>query len=313
MTGGAAIAGIAELRVLARRLCNWGRWGEDDERGTVNFISDVKVLKATAAVRRGEIIELGVPFDRDGPQVNAPLRFNPIHFMTALPDQEIFEGGIGVADDVLLLPLQASTQWDSLAHLAFEGVLYGGRSARSVTAAGASKNSIRAISSRVATRGVLLDAARYFGVDSLDPGQAITADDLERIAHHQGCALEEGDVLLVRTGFLAKCRANGWDGIRGAAPGLDVGTLEWIHERRLAAVASDTTAVEVRPSRVPGVAIPFHAVAIPYMGLLIGEIFALEELATRCGTDGRYDFFFVAPPLPVTGAVASPINPYAIR
>jgi len=304
---------ISALRALAKRLCNWGRWGDDDERGTVNFITDQKVAAAAQSVRRGQIIELGLPFDRNGPQANVPKRFNPIHFMISLPDQELLEGGIGIADDVLILPLQASTQWDSLAHIAFDGILYGGRSPRNVSISGAARNSIRGVSSRIATRGVLLDVARDAGVDCLPPGTAITADDLERVADRQACPVEEGDVLLIRTGFLAKSRTAGWRGLREAAPGLAVDTLEWIHERKIAAVASDTTAVEVRPSQVRGVEVPFHAVAIPYMGLLIGEIFDLEQLAEQCASDDRYEFFFVAPPLPVTGAVGSPINPYAIR
>lgn len=302
-----------EVIRLTKELCNWGRWGAEDELGTVNFISDRRVLDAAKLVRTGEIVELGIPLGRAGPQLDGARRFNPIHFMTALPHEDLLEGGIGVADDVLVLPLQASTQWDSLAHLAHDGVIYGGRSAKSVTVAGAQRNSIRAISARVATRGVLLDAARHFNVDSLEPGHAIGPDDLDAMLARQACDVGEGDALLVRTGFLGLCRTRRWDGYRGAAPGLAVTTLEWIHERRLAAVATDTAAVEVRPSSVPGVAVPFHAVAIPYMGLLLGEIFDLDELARRCASDRRYDFLFVAPPLPVTGGVGSPINPYAIR
>jgi kynurenine formamidase len=307
------MTGADEVIRLTKELCNWGRWGAEDELGTVNFISDRCVWEATKLVRTGEIVELGISLGRGGPQLDGARRFNPIHFMTALPHEDLLEGGIGVADDVLVLPLQAGTQWDSLAHLAHNGVIYGGRSAQSVTAAGAQRNSIRSISGRVATRGVLLDAARHFKVDSLEPGHGIGRDDLDAMLKVQGCDVAEGDALLVRTGFLGHCRSRGWDGFRGAAPGLDVTTLEWIHERRLAAVATDTPAVEVRPSAVPGIAIPFHAVAIPYMGLLLGEIFDLDELARRCALDRRYNFLFIAPPLPVAGGVGSPINPYAIR
>jgi kynurenine formamidase len=233
--------------------------------------------------------------------------------MTILPDEQIRDGVVGIADDVLVLPLQAATQWDSLAHFSHKGLLYGGRPASLVTSAGTAANDVRNFSSKLATRGVLIDVARARHVASLEPGDAIEAGELDEILAATETEVGEGDVVLVRTGHLQRCRSRRWEGFAGDAPGLGMTTLEWLHERRVAAVATDTYAVEAKPYQVKGHASPFHVVAIVYMGLLLGEIFDLEQLAVDCASDRRYDFFFVGAGLPVTAAVGTPVNPYAIR
>lgn len=298
---------------LAAELSNWGRWGADDERGTVNYITPSKVAAAARLVTTGEIVELGVPLERRGPATGHPRRFAPLHFMTALPGERTRPGGLGVADDVLTFPLQAGTQWDALAHVSYRGRIYGGRPTSVVTSEGAAECSIRGISGHIATRGVLLDLARDHPDACLPPGHAIDVAALDACLSRQHTDVGEGDVILLRTGFLERCRRDDWRGYHGDMPGLSVWTLRWLHEHRVAAVATDTSFLEVRPSEIPGEALPFHSIAIPHMGLLLGEIFDLEELAARCARDGRYEFLFVAPPLPVTGGVGSPVNPYAIR
>jgi kynurenine formamidase len=124
-----------------------------------------------------------------------------------------------------------------------------------------------------------------------------------------------GDILIVRTGHMALCRSRGeWgDYAGGNAPGLSFHTAEWVQRHEIAAVATDTWGMEVRPNEFPETYQPLHQVFIPNMGLTIGEIFFLDELAEDCARDGVYEFFFVAPPLPITGAVGSPINPIAIK
>lgn len=298
---------------LGRRLCNWTRWGSDDEAGTVNYITPAKTASAATLIESGRIYQLAIRLDRQGPAISSPRRFNPLHFMTILPDEQLRDGAVGIADDVLVLPLQCATQWDSLAHVSHDGQLYGGRSSSSVTSAGAAVNDICNVSSRLATRGVLADVARARGVHSLEPGEPIEAAELDAVLASQGTDVGDGDMLLVRTGYLAHCRTRGWESYAGDAPGLGMTTLEWLHERRVAAVATDTYAVEVKPYQVPGQASPFHVVAIVYMGLLLGEIFDLEDLAAACDADHRYECFFVGAGLPVTGAVGTPVNPYAIR
>lgn len=314
--GGPTSRGTADLQRLANlrlRVNNWGRWGPDDELGTLNYVTQATVAHAATRVREGRVFSLAIPLDRTGPQVGHRHRFNPIHVMFETLTEEARPGGMTVADDMLILPLQSATQWDSLSHVADNGLIYGGRSATLVGTQGAKKNSIASISHRVCSRGVLLDIARWRGVDALPVGHVINAVDLEACASDAGVSIETGDVLLIRTGFLAQARRAGWAGFQDAAPGLSVWSLEWIHERQIAAVASDTAAVEVRPTEIEGVYNPFHSIAIVHMGLLLGEIFDLERLAQDCHENGQYEFLFVAAPLPVTGGVGSPVNPYALK
>src|SRR5262249_13176138 len=124
-----------------------------------------------------------------------------------------------------------------------------------------------------------------------------------------------GDALIVRTGMIRMCRDKGaWgDYAGGPAPGLSLHAAEWVHRHQVAAIATDTWGMEVQPSEIPNTYQPLHQVFIVNMGLTIGEIFDLDDLADDCAADGVYEFFFVAPPLPVTGAVGSPVNPLAIK
>jgi kynurenine formamidase len=307
-------AGISDFERTAAAVSNWTTWGPDDELGTVNYITPEKIIAACRLVTDGRVIQLGVPLDRrEGPQATAPRRYNPIHFMDELPVDYVLPGGVGVADDVLVLPLQTSTQWDSLAHVSYKGKIYGDRDATLVTSHGALRNSIRAISGKVMTRGVLADVARHRGVDSLAPGEGITARDLDETLRAQGVEAAEGDVLLVRTGFMGKCRPLGWQGYHDDAPGLAFETVEWLYQHRVAAVATDTASLEVKPFDIEGMGVPFHAAALTHMGLLLGEIFDLEELARDCARDRRYEFLFVGGPMPVTGGVGSYVNPYAVK
>ena len=157
--------------------------------------------------------------------------------------------------------------------------------------------------------------ARQKGVKALEPGYAITVADLEATAAAQRVEVLPGDLLLVRTGHMSRyLDRNDWKHYDlDPFPGVSVHTAPWLHARQIAAIASDNYAVEVRPSEIAGFRNPFHVVAIPNMGLTLGEIFFLEELAADCAADGRYAFLLVAPPLPVTRGVGTPINPYALK
>lgn len=308
------------IRETAVRCRNWGKWGAEDERGTLNYIAPAKIVEATRLVRRGKVISLAVPFDGAGPQAGSPRRFNPIHRMILTgPDfttgAVTRPGGVGFTDDMVIMPLQCGTQWDALSHCFVDGRLYNGYDANLVSSEGAHKNGIEKMADGVVTRGVLLDMPRVKGVPWLEPGYAITVDDLEAALARHGVALGTGDALLVRTGQMAMCRARGgWgDYAGGDAPGLSFGTVEWVHRREIAAVATDTWGVEVRPNEIPGTYQPVHQVFIPNMGLLMGEIFDLDGLAADCAADGVYEFLFAAPPLPITGAVGSPLNPLAVK
>jgi kynurenine formamidase len=305
----------AELDTLARRVSNWGRWGAEDERGTVNFITPAVVRRAAATVRRGAVFSLGLSFGAEGPQIGQGGRVNPLHIMTAT------EGRLGAdpdgprySDDVVVMPLQCATQWDSLAHVHYGGRLWNGFPASTLTPAGAGRNAIDKQAAGIVSRGVLLDVARARGVERIEPGTALGPPDLEAAERAQGVRVESGDVLLVRTGHLAVFTRDGDRvGYMRRMPGLGVACIEWLHAREVAAVASDTNAVEVIPYEDPALPLPLHAVCIRDMGLTLGEMFVLDELAADCAGDGVWEFLFSAPPLRVTGGVGSPLNPLAVK
>jgi kynurenine formamidase len=304
-----------------KRFNNWGRWGPD-ELGTLNFITPERITRAAALVRQGRVISMALPYDSRGPQVGSTGRVNPIRVMLATGADHAagVQGGgrlparFGYADDAIYMPLQCGTQWDALSHIFDQGKMYNGYDASLVTAAGAQKNSIDKIATKVVTRGVLLDVARMKGEKSLAPGYAITVEDLEATAQAEGVRVESGDIVIVRTGFMDHCLQNGWGTYAGGdAPGLSLHTAPWLYENEIAGVATDTWGVEVRPNELPDVFQPLHTVALVNMGMLVGEIFSLGAIAEDCASDGVYEFMFVAPPLPITGSVGSPHNPLAIK
>lgn len=317
---------VETVRRLAERCSNWGRWGPDDQLGTLNHLRPDDVVAAAALVRTGRVFSLAIPVDEHGPQSGGFGRFNPIHLMirdgnaaatgTVVRD---FYGGrdrwIRGTDDLLILPLQSGTQWDSLAHIVFENRIYNGYDATTVGSKGATLNDIANARDRVVGRGVLLDIPRSLGRAWLEPGEPIHAEDLEACARAQGVTVGRGDILLVRTGQMAQCRAAGsWgDYAGGSAPGLALDAAPWIHDHDLAAIATDTWGMEVLPNETADVFQPLHIILIVSMGLLVGEIFDLEALADDCASDGVYEFLFSAPPLPITGGVGSPVNPLAIK
>jgi len=302
------------IRELAKQVSNWGRWGADDERGTVNFISPEKIRGAAACVKKGRVFSLGLRFDSNGPQIGQGGRVNPQHFMTATAGLVYPHSPFRFSDDVVVMALQCATQWDSLAHVHYDGLLYNGHAADTITAAGASKNSIDKQCDGIVSRGILLDLPRTAGVAKLAPGYAITPADLEAAEKAHGVRVESGDVLLIRTGHLSVFK-NDVDrvGYMRMMPGLSLRCAPWLHAREVAAVATDTNAVEVIPFEDNGTPLPLHMVCIRDMGLTLGEMFDLDTLAEDCAADGVYSFFFSAPPLKVTGAVGSPLNPLAIK
>src|SRR5262249_53925023 len=164
-------------------------------------------------------------------------------------------------------------------------------------------------------RGVLLDVARHKGVDSFEDGYGIGTDELEACAAAQHVEIRRGDFVIVRTGHMERCLAAGsWGGYAGGnAPGLRFETAEWIRRTDIAAICCDTWGCEVRPNETGAAQQPWHWVVIPAIGISMGEIFYVKELAEDCAADGVYEFFFCAPPLPITGAVGSPVNPVAIK
>ena len=306
---------MQKVRAIAQKVSNWGRWGAEDERGTVNFITPEVVRRAAVCIRRGQVFSLGLSFGAEGPQIGQGGRLNPMHLMSAVAGQIGSDpDGFRYADDVIIMPLQCATQWDSLAHVHYGGQLYNGFPASAITPAGASRNAIDKVGVGIVSRGVLLDVARTLDVERVPPGRALTPADLEAAEGAAGVRAGSGDVLLIRTGHLNVFKVDGDRvGYMRRMPGLGISCVEWLHAREVAAVATDTNAVEVIPFEDPSTPLPVHLLCIRDMGLTLGEMFDLEELAADCARDGVYEFFFSAPPLKVTGGVGSPLNPLAIK
>ena len=310
----------AAIEALAAKYRTWGRWGADDERGSVNYVSPDKIATAAQLIRRGTVFSLSLPLDRLGPMRGGGPRVNPQHVMLRTPHDPIpgrNDGGLQrSADNAVYMPLQCSTQWDAFCHIFYDGRTYNGHGYDSITTLdGAAHNSISHMKDRTVGRGVLLDVARHFGREALDPGESIQLEDLEECAAGHGVEIGEGDFVLVRTGHLERRRNDGdWaDFAGGPAPGLGVSCAEFLCERRVAAVATDTWGVEAMPYEIDQLMAPLHAILLVNAGVLLGEMWDLQSLAEDCADDGIYEFFLSAPPLNVTGSTGSPLNPLAIK
>jgi kynurenine formamidase len=313
----------AAIAAAAKRCSNWGRWGTDDVLGTLNYLDGAKRARGAALVRRGVSFSLAQSFDMNGPQKGWRRRTNPVHTMLdtgtdAERGNQGFPHGIGGADDVIFMPLQASTQWDGLGHIFDHGNAWNGRRAGDVvTSDGDLVTGIQTATGRMSGRGVLLDVGRAVGEDGeLPDGFAITTQHLEATIAAQGptATVGRGDLVLVRTGRLARARRDGWgDYAGGASPGLSFTTADWLHGSEITAIATDTWGFEVRPNEFDNAFQPLHQVVIPHIGLFIGEMWDLDALATDCAADGVYEFWLSAEPLPVTGAVGSPVAPVAVK
>jgi len=314
-----------DLRTAAEKYKNWGRWGPDDEIGTLNHTRPEDIVAAARLVRKGKVLSLALNFDNHGPQgakskYPALGRINPLHTMlrtgTDAYSGVLDKRGIRAADDMVVMPLQCGTQWDGLGHVFYENNMWNGYDCREVSSAGAQKCGIEKTKNRMVGRGVLLDVPRALGMDILPDGFAIKSTHLDQTAATQKVQIRKGDYVIVRTGQMeAKLAAGSWDGYPGGdAPGFSFETLEWIQRTQLAALASDTWGCEVRPNESePGINQPWHWITIPIMGMTMGEIFYVADLAKDCLEDRVYEFLFVAPALPITGAVGSPTNPLAIK
>jgi kynurenine formamidase len=303
-------------------LSNWGRWGEDDQLGTLNLISPEKRIAAAELVRVGRSVSCSWEIGGAPP---ADQTFGPPHrFMIAT--------GQGLADEHrVTAPWRASdrsagameylglvyhghtvTHVDSLAHVFWDGKMYNGKPPELVTATfGATHHAVTAMHEGVMTRGVLLDVAATRGVSWLEPGDAVFPEDLDESEVREGVRVEEGDVLLLRTGYGRRARENGPDDVPSVGrAGWHAACLPWLHERGVAAIACDT-AQDVQPSGYERLRSPIHAVGIVAMGLWLIDNCDLEELSQVCATSGRWEFLFTLAPLRWVGATGSPANPLA--
>jgi len=304
---------LEDFRSIGARLSNWGRWGADDERGTLNLLTPERIAAAAALVRSGKVFDLGIPFDWDGPQ-DGRVRPNPVRTMKETGTTQHYPGAFRYADDYVFMALQAASQWDAVAHVFYDEQLYNGFPSSSVSVNGAARCSVDRLSPGVVGRGVLLDVPRLRGERWLEAGEAITPDDLDQAVAAQQVDIFAGDILLVRTGwrrmFLEHRDAGAF---KAGEPGLSVRCADWLHEHEIAAIASDNFAVEVIPSEFEDEVFPLHMILLRDMGMPLGEILDFEELAADCAQDGVYEFQFCAPPIKFARGVGSPINPLALK
>jgi kynurenine formamidase len=302
---------------LARKVCNWGRWGDDDEIGTVNLITPEVVRRAAGCVRTGKRLSLALPLsEAEGVQTGAiPGRLNPTRTMVAINTS--FTGDPSdfcTSDDLVVMGLQAATHWDGLGHVSYAGRMYNGFPVESIDVFGANRCGIQNIKTLV-SRGVLLDVPRAKGVDHLEGAYALTAEDLDAAEELARVRVEPGDIVLVRTGQMRFLRQAPPDkGAYGVpAPGPSLKTVEWFRDRDVAAVATDNLTFEVFPGEDPAAILPVHLMHLVEMGLTQGQNWVLDDLAADCADDGVYEFLLEASPQPFTNAVGSPVNPVAVK
>jgi kynurenine formamidase len=307
-----------QVFALGRELSNWGVWGADDEKGALNFITPEHRVRAAAIVRRGAVFSLALTIrDGKGPMRPFPAgRFNPVHRVTVsgLTHGPFEMGGTcDFTDDLIMMGTQTSTQWDALCHVYYGNKLYNGFPASSMTDKGAERDGIDKVAEDMVARGVLLDIARFHGVESLESGHAITSSELDECAERQNVEIRDGDMVLIRTGYMTKVVDDDWDDFYAdVRPGLHYSTASWIKEHRISAVAADNNAVEAG-GVLKGIHIPLHMLILRDMGVHIGEFWYLEDLAADCADDHVYEFMLVAPPLRIEGGAGSPINPLALK
>lgn len=302
-----------EFEGLFERVRNWGRWGPNDERGTLNHITSEHIRKAASLVRSGRSVSMEIPINTvAGPDNPRPA----MHYMVQGYDIHSDLGEPQFSTDFLASEFHGDchTHIDALCHIAYKGKLYNGKPVSAVTSHGPLIQDITAYAHGIVARGVLLDIPRLRGVKWLEPGEAVTRAELEAAEKVQGVRLGEGDIFVFRTGHHRRRLElgpwnNGYDG-EGKA-GLHVDTILLLHERKVAAFLPDGDG-ETVPSNVEGIAYPIHALQIAAMGMACADSLQFEELVKICEEEKRWEFLVVAAPLRLPRGTGSLFNPIAI-
>lgn len=306
-------------------LSNWGRWGKEDQLGTLNFITDKKRVEAAKLVRDGITVSTARILDPDNP--------DSLGRGSILQRFMVWTGDSGIPTNHLQLdePTQekvrlraareyvgmvahgSQTHVDALSHVMWDGKMYNGFPASAVTTQfGATKLSIHELEAGIVSRGVLLDIAALRGVDYLGVGEGVYPEELEEAEKRQGVTVQEGDVLLLRTGNFKRVEAEGIHPKQGQS-GYSAACLPWLHERGVAMISCDSIN-DVQPSGYSKAELlaPIHAVGISAMGLWLVDNMALDDLGETCARLNRWEFMFSMSVLRVVGATSSPVNPVAL-
>jgi kynurenine formamidase len=303
----------AQFDTLFEGVSNWGRWGPDDEKGTLNYLQPEHIRASAALVKSGRHVSLSLPINTvAGPDNPRPS----IHHMVKTHDIRPAHGEPRFAGDYLGSELHGDsrTHIDALCHVAYKGQLYNGKSPASVTSRGATLMDVTAYAHGIAGRGVLLDIPRFRKVKWLEPGEAVTAEEIEAVEKFQGVRLSEGDIFLFRTGHhRRRLELGAWNNScegEGQA-GLHVNAMPLLRERRVAVFFPDGDG-ETVPSNVEGVPYPVHALQIAAMGMACADSLQFEELIKVCEQEQRWTFMVVAAPLRLPQGTGSLFNPIAI-
>lgn len=294
-----------EVKANFEKIKNWGRWGNDDERGALNFITPAKRAAAAKLAQSGEIVSCALPLaTKSGPDNPQPVQHMMLHVGPPVASLDYF----AIAPHGF-----AFTHLDALCHVFWEGKMYNGFSSREVGRFGARKCAIDVTRDGIATRGVLLDIPKLRKVDYLEPGEAIYPEELDAAEKLHGVRVEEGDALLIRTGRHVRAKAKGaWDARREGVPGLDAACLPWLHERRIALLGCDAVS-DCSPSHyAPEFEMPIHVGALVMMGVHLLDNADFDALAAACAKQSRYECLFTMAPLILERGTASPVNPLAI-
>ena len=295
----------AEFDRWISEISNWGRWGKDDELGTLNLITVAKRKAASRLVRDGVSVSLALDLNKEKEGMN----FNPfIHKLTTA-----VWGGHEIAGDTYSVEYHgfAHSHMDGLAHFAHNGQMYNGVSVDTLKMSGAEKLGIQNAKLGIFTRGILVDMPWFKGVDYLEPGTAVTSEDLEAWEKRTGISVGSGDVLLIRTGRWTCIKKKGsWNFLEKAA-GSHASVAKWLKKRDVAVIGSDGVN-DAMPSNVEGKVNPLHELVLVGLGMPLLDNLDLDALAAEARAAERWEFLFVGMPLRVPGGTGSPLNPLAV-
>lgn len=305
---------------------NWGKWGENDQIGTLNYLDEDQTLRGIKAVKSGKRFTLQIPMIHGvGPVF--PGRIPVMHYMTqdeasyANNKMELLNGGMKYSDDVIFMYLQGTSHVDALGHAWYGNYVYNGIDA-SNTVNGHDLIDIQVLGEEGITgRGVLLDIGTFLGDDKgrLAPNTCISLDDLKKVIKAEGVTIQKRDILIIRTGSMGRYYDlednKNWSAL--TEPGLCYSTelIQWLADMEISFLAADNLAVEKTPQEIDGesVGIPLHGALIRDLGLVLSELYWLEDLAEDCKKDGQYTFFFAAAPLKMDKGTGAPVNPIVIK
>ena len=304
----------AELDGLFERLSNWGRWGEEDERGMLNHLLPEHAARAAGEVRDGLAVSLAHDLEVEpSPETPVPAQ----HHMLAAGDAREESGipGYEAARDFVGAHVHGLgvTHIDALCHMFVRGQMYNGVPASEVRSTGATRNTLLSFADGIVGRGVLIDLAGARGVEFIDGNEAISLAELEGAARHQGVEVGPGDILLVGAGRDARRRRAGGALVPAEGMvGLHAECLPWLREREISVLGSDGISDPMPGLGIPNWPFPIHQIGITSMGLHLIDNLALGALAAACAERGRWHFLFSLGAMRVPGATGCPVNPIAL-